>query len=155
MWNATWRVSRFKSFAPPVAFRGLTAQNHRLRRPSPFLLKIGPKWCAGRRWPREGGKYSDCETGAEVFTVYPWRDCVRVDVLAGEKFASVFSAMDSGRLDLKVFESGSRKFIAVVFFSERTGDTTDPQQHALADLGVNFVTACYIRHSRAPARFQR
>jgi hypothetical protein len=39
MWNTTWRVSRFKSFAPPVAFRGLTAQNHRLRRPSPFLLK--------------------------------------------------------------------------------------------------------------------
>jgi hypothetical protein len=75
-------------------------------------------------------------------------------VLPGEKFASVFFAIDSGRLDLNVFESGSRKFIAVVFFSERTGDTPDPLQHALADLGKNFVTGCYIRHSQAPARFQ-
>ena len=60
--------------------------------------------------------------GAHDLAVDLGRDRVHVDVLAGEKFAGVFHAVDSGRLDLDVFESGLLKFVAVLGVFEGAGN---------------------------------
>ena len=92
--------------------------------------------------------------GAHDLAVDLGRDRVHVDVLAGEKFAGVFHAVDSGRLDLDVFESGLLKFVAVLGVFEGAGNAAYPEQDAAANLGGDLAARYHVGDGEPPAGLQ-
>src|SRR5277367_801157 len=89
--------------------------------------------------------------GAENFSVYLGRDRIHVDVVAGEKFASVFHAIEVGRLDLDIFKSGLLEFAAVFIFFERSGYAANPEQDTAANFGGDFAARYYVGDGEASA----
>ena len=69
----------------------------------------------------------------------------------GEELLRVLRAVDAGRLDLDLLESGAAQFRPVLGFLQRSGDASDPQLHAAADGGRDLAAHHHVRDREASA----
>jgi hypothetical protein len=92
--------------------------------------------------------------GAHEFFIDLWSNCVDIYSGCGKEFASVFDAIDAGRLDFYLFESGGGEFGAIFGFVEGTGHAANPSENALADLGRHFASGHYVGDGEASTWFE-
>src|SRR5271166_2596670 len=60
------------------------------------------------------------------------RDCVDINILAGEEFTGVFDAVDSGGFKVDVHKASGGKLAAIFVLFECAGNATNPQQDVFA-----------------------
>src|SRR5579871_100113 len=101
-----------------------------------------------------GLRFNGADEGAHEFAVDLRRDFVDVDALTGEKLAGVFDAIDARGFEIDLIESDGPELGAIFVLLERTGDATDPGEHALANFGRHVTLGDHIGDGEAAAGFE-
>src|ERR1700738_2492171 len=100
------------------------------------------------------GGFGGADEGAEEFSFYVRGDGVYVDAGLREELACVFEVVDAGWFEVDAGESGGGKFGCVFGLFEGSGDAADPEEHALADGGVDGAAGDHVRDGEAAAGAQ-
>src|SRR6267154_3167122 len=71
---------------------------------------------------------------AQKLTIHLWRNRVDINSLPRQKLPGVFGAVDAGRLNLYLVESGGNQLVAVIIFFEGYRHATHPRHYDLSNL---------------------
>jgi hypothetical protein len=66
-------------------------------------------------------------------------DGIDVNSGFGEELARIFDVVDTGRFERDVAEPGSGELALIVLLFESAGDAAYPEEHAVANLGVDLA----------------
>lgn len=67
-----------------------------------------------------------------------------VELLVGKKLARILYAIHSRRLDFDLLKPSGKEFIPVVALIQCPGYAANPQQHALANFGIDLSASHHI-----------
>src|ERR1700738_2790643 len=100
------------------------------------------------------GGFGGADEGAEEFSFYVRGDGVYVDAGRREELAGVFAVVDAGGVVGAAWAVCGGELRGVVGLFEGSGDAADPEQHALADGGVDGAAGDHVRDGEAAAGAQ-
>src|SRR5580704_9145486 len=100
-------------------------------------------------WVAGLGSANEC---AHELAFHVRSDVIHRDTGFGQEHPCVFDVVDAGRLKLYVCKAGGDQLRSIVGLFQRSGNATDPKEHALADGSRDLTAHHNVRHGEAAPR---
>src|SRR5689334_1872380 len=96
--------------------------------------------------------FSGADEGTHEFTLDLWRDLVYIDSLPAKESPCVLDIVNARGVDVDVGKTSLRQLRNVFVILKRTGDTSNPQQHALPHFFRCLAAHDHIGNGEAATR---